>query len=148
MARSDYILPMVLGCIYVVLVGFLSNITVTWGEFVSSNDFWGRSNARTIAYMQIYHSIGVGLAALPVALAIAWRYKVDWFRPAGIAAIIGSSYMLFDQIRGGWLLSQHELAPETYHIVSGAIDVLKTGLILLLLTAVLARLYVVSVKAR
>ena len=137
MARADYILPVLLGAAYVVAVRILVSVTLTWGDPVSSDDFWGQSNATAVAYMQIYHSIGVVLAALPISLAIVWRYKVDWLRPAGIAAVVATLYMLFDQIRGAWLISQHGVAPATYQVVSGAIDVVKVGLILLLLTALL-----------
>lgn len=141
MARSEDIVAVFLGSAYVVLIGFLSNVTMTWGDSISSDDFWGQSNATAIACMQIYHSIGVGLSALPIALAIAWRYKVNWLRPTAIAATIGSLYMLFDQLRGAWLLSQHGIAHETYQTVSGAIDVVKGGLILLLLAAMLRRIF-------
>lgn len=142
MTRIDYIFAVLLGSAYVVLIGFMVGMSATWGDFITSDDFWGQSNATAIAYMQIYHSIGVGLAALPIGLAIAWRHKVDWIRPATIVAVIGSSYMLFDQVRGAWFLSQHDLAPETYHMVSGAIDIVKVGLILFVVTAVLTRIFV------
>ena len=89
--------------------------------------------------MQIYHSIGVALAAFPIGLLVAWRYKADWIRPATIIAIIAGSYMLFDQLRGMWLLSQHGHAPDTSHLVSGAIDVVKAGLMPFVVTAISRR---------
>jgi hypothetical protein len=92
--------------------------------------------------MQIYHSIGVVLAALAIGLAISLRYRYQWFWPAVIASVIGSSYMLFDQLRGAWYLSQHDIAPNAHHIVSGAIDVVKVAAILFVITAVLARVFV------
>ena len=119
-------------------------MSVTWGDFISSDDFWGQSNATAIAYMQIYHSIGVVLAALPISLAIAWRHTVNWFRPTTIAAIIGGSYMLFDQLRGVWILSQYEITTQTYYIVSGVIDVVKTPVILLVVTAGATRVFAAS----
>lgn len=144
MTRNDYLLAALLGLAYIVLIGLLAGITVTWGDFISGDDFWGQSNAHAIAYMQIYHSIGVVLAALPISLAIAWRFKKVWVRPALIVAIIGSSFMLFDQIRGMWYLSQHDIVPEVYHVASGAIDVLKTAVILIIVTAVLTRAFVAN----
>jgi hypothetical protein len=142
MARSDYILAVLLSVAYVVLISFATGISATWGDFISSGDFWGQSNATAIAYTQIYHAMGVGLAALPIGLSIAWRYRMNWRRPAVIIAIIGSSGMLFDQLRGMWLLSQNGLPLEIPYMVSGAIDVLKVGLILLLVTAILRRVFV------
>lgn len=142
MTRSDYVLAVLLGSAYVVLIGFCVSMTMTWGDPLSSNEFWGQSNVTAIAYMQIYHSIGVGLAALPIALTIVWRYKANWLYPATVAAVVGSLYMLFDQLRGAWFVSQNGLTPETYHMVSGAIDVVKTGLILFVLTAILRLVFV------
>ena len=144
MTRNDYFLAALLGLAYIVLIGLLAGITVTWGDFIPGNDFWGQSNARAIAYMQIYHSIGVALAALPIGLAIAWRFKKDWVRPALIAAIIGSSFMLIDQIRGIWYLSQHDIVPEVNDVVSGIIDVLKTPVILFIVTVVLTRTFIAN----
>ena len=142
MARSDYIVAVLLGFAYVVLIGFLISLTMTWGDPLSSDEFWGQSNATAIAYMQIYHSIGVGLAALPIAVAIVWRYKTNCLYPAAVAAIVGSLYMLFDQLRGAWLVSQEGLTPNPYHMMSGAIDVVKTGLILFFLTAFIRVVFV------
>jgi len=142
MTRNDYFFAVLLGSAYVALFGFLAGITATWGDFISGDDFWGQSNAHAIAYMQLYHSIGVVLAALPIGLTIAWRFKKGWGRPAMIAAIIGSSYMLFDQLRGVWYLSQHDIVPKLYDVVSGAIDVVKVALILFFVTAVLMRAFV------
>jgi hypothetical protein len=147
MNRFDYVFAALLGGAYIVLVGFLVNITVTWGDFISSDGFWGQSTATAVAYMQLYHSIGVGLAAIPVGLAIAWRYAANWRKPAVIVAIIGSSYMLFDQVRGVWALSQNQLSLETSHIVSGSIDVVKVGLILFIATAIL-KFFLVPWRAR
>lgn len=142
MARYDYILAVLLGSAYVVLIGFLISLTIPWGDPLSSDDFWGQSNATAIAYMQIYDSIRVGLAALPIAVAIVWRYKSKWLYPAAVAAIVGSLYMLFDQLRGVWLVSQEELTLNPYNMMSGAIDVMKTGLILFFLTAIIRVVFV------
>ncbi len=142
MTGKDYVLAALLGGTYVLLFSYLAGYTMTWGDLASWYDFWGQSSASAIIWMQLVHSIGVVLAALPIAAFLAWRYKVDWIRPATIVAIIGSSYMLFDQFRGVWLLSQHDIVPESYHVVSGAIDVVKVGLILFVLTAVLRRVFV------
>lgn len=142
MTRNDYIFAGLLGFAYVLLIGLLSGITATWGDFISSDDFWGQSNAHAVAYMQIYHSIGVVLAALAIGLAISWRYRNQWLRPAMIASLIGSSYMLFDQLRGAWYLSQHDVAPEVYHVASGVIDVVKVAVILLIVAAVLGQVFV------
>jgi hypothetical protein len=120
----------------------MSGISVTWGDLISGDDFWGKSNAHAIAYMQVYHSIGVGLAALPIGLAIALRFKKSWIRPATIASIIGSSYMLFDQLRGVWYLYQHGIVPGVYQVVSGTVDVVKVGLILFVVATVMTRLFV------
>ena len=142
MTRNDYLLAALLGFAYVALIGFLTGMTVTWGDFISEDDFWGQSNAHAVAYMQIYHSIGVVLAALPISLVIVWRFSSAWFRTAMIAAIIGSSYMLFDQLRGVWYLSQHDILPTVHHMVSGTIDVVKVALILVVITAVKIRAFV------
>ena len=142
MTRNDYLLAVLFGIAYVALIGFLTGMTVTWGDFISEDDFWGQSNAHAVAYMQIYHSIGVVLAALPISLAIVWRFSLAWFRPAMIAAIIGSSYMLFDQLRGVWYLSQHDIASTVHQVVSGTIDVVKVALILVVITAVIVRAFV------
>ena len=144
MTRNDYLLAVLLGSAYAALIGFLVGITATWGDYISGDDFWGHSSAHAIAYVQIYHSIGVLLSALPIGVAIAWRFKKGWVRPAMIAAIIGSSYMLFDQLRGVWFLSQHDIVPKVYDVVSGAIDVVKVALILFVVTAVLTRAFVRS----
>ena len=141
MTRNDYLLAALLGFAYVALIGFLTGMTVTWGDFISEDDFWGQSNAHAVAYMQLYHSIGVVLAALPICLAIVWRFSSAWFRPTMIAAIIGGSYMLFDQLRGVWYLSQQDIVPTVHHVVSGTIDVVKVALILVVITAVLIRAF-------
>ncbi len=141
MTRNDYLLAVLLGFAYILLIGLLSGITATWGGFISSDEFWGQSNAHAIAYMQIYHSIGVVVAALPIGLAISWRYRNQWLRPAMVASLIGNSYMLFDQFRGVWYLSQHDITPEVYHVASGLIDVVKVALILLIVAAVLDRVF-------
>ena len=142
MTRNDYLFVVSLGFAYVFLIGLLSGITATWGDSIASDDFWGQSNVHAIAYLQIYHSIGVVLAALPIGLAISWHFKNQWLRPSMIASLIGSSYMLFDQLRGVLYLSQHDIAPEMYHIASAVIDVLKVTVILLLVAAVLSRGFV------
>jgi len=142
MTRNDYLFATLLGFVYVALIGLLASVTATWGGLISGDDFWGQSNAHAITYMQLYHSIGVVLAAFPIGLAMAWRFKKGWSRPVTIAAIIGSSYMLFDQLRGAWYLSQHDIVPTLYHLVSGAIDVVKVALILFVVTAVLVRGFV------
>ena len=135
MRRFDYIYAALIGFAYVILIGFMTGMSMTWGDFISRDDFWGQSNVAAIAYMQIYHSIGVALAALPVGIVTACRYADRWFRPTLIGAIIGGSYMLLDQLRGVWILSQHGVDPEVRHIVSGVIDTIKTPLILLVITA-------------
>ncbi|MDJ0919021.1 MAG: hypothetical protein QNJ05_14775 [Woeseiaceae bacterium] len=142
MTRNDYFLAVLLGFAYVFLIGLLSGVTATWGDFIASDDFWGQSNAHAIAYMQTYHSMGVVLAALPIGLAISWHFRNQWLRPAMIASFIGSSYMLFDQLRGVWYLSQHDIAPEISHIASGVIDVVKITVIFMLVAAVLSRGFV------
>ena len=142
MTRLDYLLAAFLGFAYVTLIGFLAGITVRWADFISSDDFWGQSNAHAIAYMQLYHSIGVVLSALPISLVIVWRFKKAWFHPAIITAAVGSSYMLFDQLRGVWYMSQHDIAPKVYHLASDAIDVVKVALIVFVMTAVLVRVCV------
>jgi hypothetical protein len=142
MTRNDYLLAVLLGFAYVWLIGFLSGISATWGDFISSDGFWGQSNAHAIAQMQIYHSIGVVLAALPIGLTISWRYRNQWLRPAMVASLIGSSYMLFEQLRGVWYLSQHDVTAEVYHVTSGLIDVVKVAVILLIVAAVLGRVFV------
>lgn len=141
MTRNDYFLAAALGAIYVVLIGLLSSITSTWGDFISSDDFWGRSNAHAVAYMQIFHSIGVVLAALLIGSAISWRYGNQWLRPTIVASLIASSFMLFDQLRGAWYLSQHNVPPEPFRFASGAVDVVKVAVILLILAAVLGRVF-------
>jgi hypothetical protein len=75
-------------------------------------------------------------------LVIVWRFSSAWFHTAVIAAIIGSSYMLFDQLRGVWYLSQHDIVPTVHHMVSGTIDVVKVALILIVITAVVIRVFV------
>ena len=142
MTRNDYVFAGLLGIAYVVLISVLGGVSATWGDFISSDDFWRQSNAAAITYVQIYHSIGVVLAAVPISLAIAWRHKADWVRPATVIAVVGSFYMLFDQARAAWYLSQHDLAIETYFMVSGAIDIVKVGLILFVVTAILKRIFV------
>ena len=142
MTRNDYLLAVLLGFAYVFLTGLLSGITATWGDSISNDDFWGQSNAHAFAYMFIYHSIGVVLAALPIGLAISWHFRNQWLRPAMIASLIGSSYMLFEHLRGIWYLSQHDIWPEVSHITSAVIDVVKVTVILLLVVAVLSRGFV------
>ena len=135
MTGKDYVLAALLGGAYVLLFSYLIGYTVTWGDPASWYDFWGRSNASAVSWMQIFHSIGVVLAALPIAVLLAWRYQSNWLRPSLIVAIIGSSFMLFDQIRGAWLLSDLDIQPETYLLVSGVIDIVKVGAILVIVTA-------------
>lgn len=145
MARRDYIFTVLLGAVYVVLIGPFASLAVTWVDPLSSDNSWGQSSVTAIAYMQIYHSIGVALAALPIALAIVWRYKANWVYSAAVTAIVGSLYMLFDHVRGARLASQAGLSQNPYYIVSGLIDVLKTGLILIFLAAVV-RMVLVPTK--
>lgn len=71
MARSDCIFSALLGFAYVLLIVLLVSETMTWGDSISSDDFWGQSRATAIAYMQMHHSVGVGLAAIPIGLVIA-----------------------------------------------------------------------------
>jgi len=141
MKQIDYVFAVLLGIAYIVLIGFITPMSATWGGSIPSDDFWGQSNATSVAYMQIYHSIGIVLAALPVSAAIAWRHTVNWFHPTTIAAIIGGLYMLFNQLRGVWILAQNEISPQTFYIVSGVIDVVKIPLILLIVTAGLTRIF-------
>lgn len=143
MARNDFISAVLLGIAYVLLIRVLVGITATWGA-IAESDLWQQSVAHAIAYGQFYHSIGVLLAALPVGLAIALRFRNGWFHPAILASIIGSLYMLFDQLRGIWYMSQLGVAPGLDHLVSGAIDVAKVGLILLVVGAILKRVLVAS----
>jgi len=89
--------------------------------------------------MQVFHSVGVVLAALPIAAFIVLRYRSGWLRPTLIVAIVASSYMLFDQLRGVWLLADFDVQPRTYSLISGAIDIVKVGLIFLLVAALLRR---------
>ncbi len=142
MTRFDYILAVLAGATYVLLISFLASTTMTWGDPISTDGYWGQSSTTAVAYMQTYHSIGVVLAGIPIALMIVWHYQARWLRATGIAALIGSSCMLFDQLRGAWLIYHYGMTLDTYHIVSGAIDIVKVGMILLLLTAILRRILI------
>jgi hypothetical protein len=87
--------------------------------------------------MQIVHSVGVVLAALPISSVLVWRYKSAWFPPTSIAAILASFFDMIDQILGVWQLIDLDVRPSIYQLLSGGIDVVKAGLILLLATALL-----------
>lgn len=140
MTSKDYFIALLLGAIYLFLLGYLTGHTMTWGDPSSWYEFWGRSNASAVSRMQIFHSIGVVLAVLPVAILISWRYQTDWLRPILIVAAVASTYMLIQGLRGAWLLAQMDIEPSGYGLVSGAIDVVKVGLIPLLVTALFRRL--------
>jgi len=134
---KDYLLAVLLGGAYVLLFGYLIGHTLTWGDPTSWYEFWGRSNASAVSWMHIFHSIGVVMAAAPIAAFIAWRYQSDWLRPTLIVAIVASSYMVFDQLRGAWLLADVDVQPRAYYLVTGAIDIVKVGLIFLLVATLL-----------
>jgi hypothetical protein len=90
--------------------------------------------------MQIFHTIGVFLAVLPISIFISWRYQTVWFRPTLIVAAVASSYFLIQGVHGLCLLAKMGIEPKFYGQVSGAIDVVKVGLIPVLVTALLRQL--------
>lgn len=137
MKRNDYVLSVVFGAVYVALIPFITGLTITWGDPEPWYNAWGRSNFVAVSWLQTYHSIGLILAAIPVSLLILIRFRSAWLRPSLIAALVGCAYMLFDQIRGAWIIWQHDLEMETIHLGSGVIDVVKVGPTLLIVVALL-----------
>lgn len=137
MTAKDYLLAAIMGGIYILFFVYFVGRTLTWGDPTAWYEFWGRSNASAVSWLQIFHSIGVILAALPIAAFIAWRYQSDWFRPTLIVAIVASSYTLFDQLRAAWLLADVNAQLRAWHLVSGVIDVVKVGLIFILVVALM-----------
>ena len=94
---------------------------------------FGRTGPSAIAWMQVVHSVGVLAAAVPVAAAIAYFFPQQWLRITLIAAGFAMAAILYDAIRGYYLVAQldaFEMQPR--RVVSPAIDVVKVGLLLLL----------------
>lgn len=118
-------------------MGVSVSYTATWGDPTWWYDAWGRDKAAAVSWMQIVHSVGVVLAALPISSVLVWRYKSAWFPPTSIAAILASFFVMIDQILGVWRLIDLDVRPSIYQLLSGGIDVVKAGLILLLATALL-----------
>ena len=137
MTGKDYLLAALMGGVYILLFGYLVGRTLTWGDPTAWYEFWGQGNVSAVSWMQILHSIGVVLAALPIAVFIALRYRSDWFRPALVVAIVASSYVLFEQLRGAWLLAEDQVQRSVWSLASGAIDIVKVGLIFVLVVALM-----------
>ena len=140
MSTKDYLLSVVLSGVYILLTGFLAGYTATWGDPTWWYQFWESSASSAVSWMQIVHSLGVVLAALPIAGLLAWKYRTAWIPPTSIAAILASFLFMLDQILGTWLLIDMDIQPTTCHLLSGGIDTVKVGLILIFITALLQRL--------
>lgn len=140
MNPTDYLVSIVLSAIYVLLIGIFAGHAATWGDPTWWNQLWGKGNASALAWLQIVHSVAVAVAAFPIAGFFAWWYRRAWFPPTSIAAILASLFILLDWIRGTRLLIDMDVQPTSYHIVSGGIDTVKVGLILLLVTALIIRM--------
>jgi len=134
---KDYLLSAVASGLYVLLIGVLVSYTATWGDPAWWYDVWGKGKVSAVSWMQFVHSVGVVLAALPIASILVWRYRSAWFRPTSIAATLAGFFVLINQIRGIRLLIEQDVRPSTYHLLSGGIDIVKVGLILLLAAALL-----------
>jgi len=94
---------------------------------------FGRTGPSAIAWMQVVHSVGVVAAAVPVAAAIAYFLPQQWLRITLIAAGFAMAAMLYDALRGYYLMAQLDaFVVPPRRIVSSAIDVAKVGLLLLL----------------
>lgn len=79
------------------------------------------------------------LAAVPVAIVVVWRFPTRWLYPALLIGVLASLWVLLGQLRGAWIIHEMGLPHQMAHYVSGAIDVLKTGLIFLAVTALVRR---------
>ena len=139
MNPTDYFVSIVLSTVYVLLLGVFASYAAMWGDPTWWYQLWGKGNASALVWLQIVHSAAVAVAALPIAGFLAWWYRRAWFPPTSIAAILASLLILLDGIRGTWLLVDTDVQPAAYHLVSGGIDTVKVGLILLLVTALIIR---------
>lgn len=136
---GDYLLAIVLGVAYVFLSSYLGSYTLTWGDSSAWYEVWGRSAASAVAWMQLLHSVGVVMAATPVGLVIARRYRSNWFAPASIAGIVACYCVFLDQLTGIWLLADLDIRPGLPRVLSMGIDTTKVGFIVVLVTALLRR---------
>ena len=92
---------------------------------------FGRTGPSAIAWMQIANALGMIAAAIPVAAAIAYFLPHKWLRMTSIAAAFAMAAMLYDSLLGFYAVAEFH-PPRALHVVSALIDVVKVGLLLLL----------------
>lgn len=122
MSRKSLIIAVVLACAYIALIPF--GLAVT--NWMHMPDWWyptfGRNNISALVWLQLEHSVGIAVAALPVAVLASFTAKSDWWRITLIAAFIATAIFAFDvNLIRLWETSQRT---STY-FVSGLIDVAK-----------------------
>ena len=128
MNRKQWTVSLVLASVYFILFAYLSSLTMT----VDIPEWWyptfGRNNVSAVAWMQIVHSLGVILGAIPIAGLLVLSFKPNWNRMALTIALLASLVMLLDVSLGFWRMRQFEVelfAP--WKVASALLDVIKLG---------------------
>jgi hypothetical protein len=125
---------------YWLLFAFLIGYTVRLG----SPNWWypafGQNNVSAITWMQIVHTLGVIGGAIPVAVAIVYLFPKKSLRISFVVAGVACVVMLYDAIRGYYLLFQIDsYAPDPFQVVSSGIDVVKVPALLIAATWLVTR---------
>jgi hypothetical protein len=135
-----YAIGLVFGTAYLLLIWILIGYTAA----IDIPEWWyptfGRTGPSAIAWMQVAHTLGVVVAAIPVAGGIAFLARQQAMRIAYIAAGSAMAFIIYDVISGYYLVVQFPAAViEVREVVSSVIDVIKVGLILLVAVWMTAR---------
>ena len=122
MSPKSLVLAVLLACAYYALIPF--GLAVT--NWIHKPDWWypalGNNNITALVWLQLEHTVGVAVAALPVAALVNFTAKSDWWRITLLSAFIAAAIFVFDvnMIRL-WEVSQR----TSTTFVSGLIDVAK-----------------------
>jgi hypothetical protein len=102
---------------------------------------FGENSYAALAWIHTSHLPRVLAAAFPIAFIIAYFFNQNWLRVAAVAASIPTGVVAFDAIRGHYNIALHEEMELTLPLIlSSIIDVIKIGLILILLVYFFSRI--------
>ena len=137
MNRQQFGISVLLGVVYFLLSSYLAAWTVTLG----SADWWyesfGQSNISALARLQLLHSLGLVVAALPFAVLVTLRFRTSWLSISLTIGAVASLLMLVEAIRVYFRLSSANLDIAPWQYANITIDILKVGLLFLAVVALI-----------
>ena len=143
-SRKEIFMALLLGVAYALLMVLFVPITA----WASEPNWWftafGKSLGSMYVWLQLCHTAGVLMAAVPIAVIISRRHQRRQFRFTLLAALVptGAMFLLVVRAFTAFTFAGQTFEPEisVFGTASLWIDVIKIPLILMLLVAGISRI--------